>query len=76
MESKTNMNRRKFLQKLGLGASSALTLLAMNKMNILGCGFERSGSKSSDDEPGEMTYRIQNGSGEKISLLRNACESG
>ena len=26
MEDKTNMNRRKFLQKLGLGASSALTL--------------------------------------------------
>ena len=69
MDNKTNMNRRKFLQKLGIGASSAFAMLAMNKMNILACGFEKPRSTGNSDDPLQMTYRVQNGSGEKISLL-------
>ena len=63
------MNRRMFLQKLGMGASSALAMLAMNKLNFLGCGFEKPQTKGDCDDPSQMTYRVQNGSGEKISLL-------
>ena len=69
MGRKTNMSRRKFLQKLGIGASSAFAMLAMNKMNILACGYEKPRSTGNSDDPLQMTYRVQNGSGEKISLL-------
>lgn len=69
MDNETNMNRRKFLQKLGLGAGSAIGMLAMNKMNLLACGVGKQQPPLFTDEPGQMTYRTQNGTGEKISLL-------
>ena len=62
------MNRRQFLQRLGAGAGSALAMMAMGPLNVL------AGNKHPDDVVGgdnqvKMTYRVQHGSGEKISLL-------
>ena len=62
------MNRRQFLQRLGVGAGSALAMMAMEPLNVL------AGTKKPDDVVGgddsvKMTYRVQHGSGEKISLL-------
>ena len=64
----SNMNRRQFLQRLGAGASSALAMMAMEPLTVL------AGNKKLDDVVGgadqvKMTYRVQHGSGEKISLL-------
>ncbi len=69
MDNNKNMNRRKFLQKLGLGAGSAIGMLAMNRLNLLACGTGKPLASPFSDEPVNMTYRTQNGSGEKISLL-------
>ena len=69
MDNNKNMNRRKFLQKLGLGAGSAIGMLAMNRLNLLACGTGKPIASPFSNEPVEMTYRTQNGSGEKISLL-------
>ena len=67
-KEKTDMNRRQFLQRLGVGAGSALAMMAMEPLNVL------AGNKKPDDVVGggdevKMTYRVQHGSGEKISLL-------
>ena len=64
----TEMNRRQFLRRLGLGTGSALAMMAMEPLNVL------AGNKKPDDVVGgddqvKMTYRVQHGSGEKISLL-------
>ena len=57
------MNRRLFLKRLGLGAGSAMALMAMEPLNVL--------AKEKSEKPVEnrMTYRVQHGSGEQISLL-------
>lgn len=67
-KDQTDMNRRRFLQRLGAGAGSALAMMAMGPLNVL------AGNKKPDDVVGgsdqvKMTYRVQHGSGEKISLL-------
>ena len=66
-KDQTDMNRRQFLQRLGMGAGSALAMMAMEPLNVL------AGNKKPDDGVGDnqvkMTYRVQHGSGEKISLL-------
>ena len=58
-----DMNRRLFLKRLGLGAGSAMALMAMEPLNVL--------AKEKSEKPVEnrMTYRVQHGSGEQISLL-------
>ena len=61
----SDMNRREFLQKLGLGAGSALAMMAMEPLNVMGA---RTSSANSETD-NKMTYRVQHGSGEKISLL-------
>lgn len=67
-KEQSNMNRRQFLQRLGAGAGSALAMMAMEPLTAL------AGNKKPDDVVGggdqvKMTYRVQHGSGEKISLL-------
>ena len=69
------MNRRQFLERLGLGSATALTLITIKPLQTL------SSSPLKGEEPGQnisplegdiesaMTYRTQNGTGEKISLL-------
>ena len=69
MSENTNMNRREFLQKLGLGAGAALAMMAMEPLNLLAAGADKPLSHSGSGEPNQMTYRVQHGTGEKVSLL-------
>ena len=62
------MNRRQFLQRLGLGAGSTLAMMAMEPLNVL-AGNKKPDDVLGGDDPVKMTYRVQHGSGEKISLL-------
>ena len=62
-----NMNRRRFLQKLGFGAGSALAMMAMDPLNVMAAA--KPDSMRYDADENKMTYRVQHGSGEKISLL-------
>ena len=61
------MNRRQFLQRLGMGAGSALAMMAMDPLSVL--AKTKPGGLHYDDNENKMTYRVQHGSGEKISLL-------
>ena len=63
------MNRRQFLRKLGLGAGSALALMAMDPLSVLAGNREKPGTLKYHADENKMTYRVQHGSGEKISLL-------
>ena len=60
------MNRRQFLERLGLGSATALSLITIGPLSTMA-----SSSKEEDTQiaSGAMTYRVQNGTGEKISLL-------
>ena len=69
MNKKTDMNRREFLQKLGIGAGSALAMMAMEPLGVLGARTPLPAQKDGDESENQMTYRVQHGSGEKISLL-------
>ncbi len=64
MEKKDNQNitRRDFLRRLGLSAGSAAMLMAFEPLNAF------AGDKKKESE-NHMTYRVQHGSGEQISLL-------
>ena len=59
-----DMSRREFLRKLGIGTGSALAMMAVKPFDVLA---------QNDNEPSiagnRMTYRVQHGSGEEISLL-------
>ena len=68
-KSKSDMNRREFLQKLGLSAGSALAMMAMEPLNVLGASSSSPAQKAGNDAENQMTYRVQHGTGEKISLL-------
>ena len=61
------MNRRQFLQRLGMGAGSALAMMAMDPLSVL--AKTKPGGLHYDANENKMTYRVQHGSGEKISLL-------
>ena len=63
------MSRRQFLQKLGFGAGSALAMMAMDPLNVLAGNTPRPKNLRYDADENKMTYRVQHGSGEKISLL-------
>jgi len=56
------MDRREFLKRLGIGTGSAMALMAMKPLNI----FAQEDKKAVENR---MTYRVQHGSGEQISLL-------
>ena len=56
------MSRREFLRKLGIGTGSAMALMAMEPLNALA----RQNKESIENR---MTYRVQHGSGNQISLL-------
>ena len=59
---KHDMSRREFLRRMGIGAGSALALMAAGPVGAL--AEER--QKKADCR---MTYRVQHGTGEQISLL-------
>ena len=49
------MNRRRFLQKLGFGAGSALAMMAMDPLNVMAAA--KPGSMRYDADENKMTYR-------------------
>ncbi len=61
---KKNMSRREFLRKMGLGVGSAVALAALEPLNVLA-----QDKKGATPATNRMTYRVQHGSGEHISLL-------
>ena len=63
MDESKHMSRREFLRRMGIGAGSAMAVMALEPLNIV--------AKDRPSKPvdNRMTYRIQHGSGEQISLL-------
>ena len=59
---KQNMSRREFLRRLGIGTGSAMALMAMEPLSALAQNKKKEAAN-------RMTYRVQHGSGEQISLL-------
>ena len=68
MKPKHDINRRQFLQQLGLGSISAFSLMAMSPLRAFAADDDKS-LPAVGENAGAMTYRRQNGSGESISLL-------
>lgn len=64
-----NISRRQFLQRLGLGAGATIAAMAMEPLNMLAGNTSKPAHTAPDGDPSRMTYRVQHGSGEKISLL-------
>ena len=60
-----NLNRREFLKRLGVGAGSALAMMALDPLT----GFAKTPERKAAGEENRMTYRTQHGTGEKVSLL-------
>lgn len=63
MEEKRNISRRDFLRRLGMGAGVAMASTVIGPLRAL-AQDEKKGAT-----PNRMTYRVQHGSGEQISLL-------
>ena len=66
MDKENNRNeisRRDFLRKLGMGAGAAVTMSMMQPFRIFAQG------EKPKVVPSRMTYRVQHGTGEQISLL-------
>ena len=63
MDENKNMSRREFMRRMGVGAGSAMAIMALEPLNVI--------AKEKADKPvdNRMTYRVQHGSGEQISLL-------
>ena len=63
MDENKSMSRREFLRRMGVGAGSAMAIMALEPLNVI--------AKEKPEKPADnrMTYRIQHGSGEQISLL-------
>ena len=61
----TEMTRRKFLHKLGLGAGSAFAMMAMEPLSM----FADDHNKDTVPDKNPMTYRVQHRTGDKISML-------
>ena len=64
-KSTNNMSRREFLRRIGLGTGSAVALMALEPLNV----FADDKTKDAATGQNRMTYRVQHGSGEQISLL-------
>ena len=64
-KKKQDMNRRQFLHKLGLGAA----VVAIDPLNVLAGNTGRPQIDAGGDTKNQMTYRVQHGSGDKVSLL-------
>ena len=60
------MSRREFLRRMGVGAGSALALMALDPLEALALEKRK---KKDGGNGSRMTYRVQHGSGEQISLL-------
>ena len=66
----TDAGRREFLRRLGIGAGSAMAMMAMEPLDILARSTKKSSpTPNADSTPNRMTYRIQHGTGGQVSLL-------
>ena len=61
--NKPSVSRRDFLRRLAMGAGAAVTMSVMEPLRV----FAQDEKKEAT--PNRMTYRVQHGSGEQISLL-------
>ena len=61
--NKPSVSRRDFLRRLAMGAGAAVTMSVMDPLRV----FAQDEKKEAT--PNRMTYRVQHGSGEQISLL-------
>ena len=59
-----NQGRRAFLRRLGMGAGAAVAMTMMEPLQMFAQKKEKEGGAVN-----RMTYRVQHGSGEQISLL-------
>ena len=59
----TDLGRRDFLRRLGVGAGSAMAMMALEPLSVF------AQEKDSTPVNNRMTYRIQHGTNEQISLL-------
>ena len=66
---KSDISRRQFLHKLGVGAGSALTAMALDPLHAFAQETNKPLLLGYENAQNQMTYRIQHGTGEKISLL-------
>lgn len=60
-----DISRREFLKRLGFGTASAMAMMAMEPLDV----FSKEKEKKTPTADNRMTYRVQHGSGEQISLL-------
>lgn len=60
---KSNISRREFLRRIGIGAGSALAMSVAEPLKAF------ADNKEQQQANNRMTYRVQHGSGEQISLL-------
>ena len=58
-----HVSRREFLRRLGMGAGAAMAMSVMEPLRVF------AQDKKSGVGTNRMTYRVQHGSGEQISLL-------
>ena len=69
-KDKQELTRRQFLERLGFSSAAALSLMTIGPLQVM--ASPRTAMSALDDDAPEalkMTYRTQNGTGEKISLL-------
>ena len=59
-----NLSRRDFLRRLGMGAGAVMASSVMGPLRVLAQDDKKAPSPNN-----RMTYRVQHGSGEQISLL-------
>lgn len=65
-----NLGRREFLRRLGLGAGSAVAMMALEPFCAIAKPAGRNYFvKDGKEEPVRMTYRIQHGTEKQVSLL-------
>lgn len=64
-KKQSDMNRRQFLHKLGLGAA----VMAMDPLSVLAGETNKPQTYGGGEVPSQMTYRVKHGSGDKVSLL-------
>lgn len=64
-----DIDRRKFLQRLGMAAGSAVAMMAFEPLSTLAMPAALKSPDAPTDGQGQMTYRVQRGTGEHVSLL-------
>jgi len=65
-----DINRREFLRRLGIATGSAAALAALEPFSTLaGTTSSHQSHAAGTDQAMRMTYRVQRGTGEQVSLL-------